>query len=242
MLLLTQRSLEHALQKYQCLQTTCCTNMETDGELKVVDARSLSQDGEVLDAMQHGPDTQVFEARLVRQQGKLLGLDFEYVPDRLALPIRAVTGHLASEWNMEHPSLRMRTGDRVVDVNGVNRNAANMLQALRSLEHHVLNITFVRLANWKDMYDEEFVIAFETQTAATLLSAPLTSTSAPSSVRTAHEASEAVTSRGQQEEMAGNEDANLPEPWTAVWSSTWGLYYYFDPKTGVSTWEKPVDD
>lgn len=90
----------------------------------------------------------------------LLGLDLEFVPEREVMPVRDVTGHLAKEWNDDHPESQVLPGDRVIDVNGTHGTADMMMKEIKSSE--IVRITLVRLDldDGQVTDDWEFVRAF----------------------------------------------------------------------------------
>mmetsp|Transcript_109849 Transcript_109849/g.310821 ORF Transcript_109849/g.310821 Transcript_109849/m.310821 type:complete len:229 (-) Transcript_109849:22-708(-) len=47
------------------------------------------------------------------------------------LPIKSINGGIAAQWNADHPELEIRTGDHILEVNGIRGNADQMLVACR---------------------------------------------------------------------------------------------------------------
>mmetsp|Transcript_93876 Transcript_93876/g.205502 ORF Transcript_93876/g.205502 Transcript_93876/m.205502 type:complete len:413 (+) Transcript_93876:187-1425(+) len=75
------------------------------------------------------------------REGKL-GLDVDYMAERLVLPIMAVTGGLAEDWNVNNPDNQMKKGDSIIEVNGTRHNVVVMLEKCKS--ETVLNLTLAR--------------------------------------------------------------------------------------------------
>mmetsp|Transcript_143169 Transcript_143169/g.399007 ORF Transcript_143169/g.399007 Transcript_143169/m.399007 type:complete len:510 (-) Transcript_143169:167-1696(-) len=97
----------------------------------------------------------VFSITLTKVGDAKLGLDLDFVPTREAMPVRAVTGALAEEWNHMHPESQVLPGDRIVEVNGTRGVADQMMKALRDSD--VVRITLVRLKKAKGVDDWEYV-------------------------------------------------------------------------------------
>lgn len=85
----------------------------------------------------------VFAITLNKANGARLGLEFDFVKGREVLPVRAVNGHLAEEWNRGHPESKVRPGDRVVEVNGARGRSDLLMRALMGNDDR-LHITLVR--------------------------------------------------------------------------------------------------
>mmetsp|Transcript_2465 Transcript_2465/g.5765 ORF Transcript_2465/g.5765 Transcript_2465/m.5765 type:complete len:508 (-) Transcript_2465:48-1571(-) len=101
----------------------------------------------------------VFSVTLTKTGDCKLGFDLDYVPTREAMPVRAITGSLAEEWNREHADTQVLPGDRIVEVNGTHGNAEQMMRALQESEQ--VKITFVRLKKAKGVDDWEYVRTFQ---------------------------------------------------------------------------------
>lgn len=71
-----------------------------------------------------------------------LGLDVDYMAERKVLPLIHITGGLAEQWNVDHPEQPICPGDTVVDVNGVARDAPNMLALCKT--EKCLTLRFVK--------------------------------------------------------------------------------------------------
>lgn len=106
----------------------------------------------------------IFQIAINKTEGEKLGLDLEYLPERAILPVRSVlAGHLVATWNLANPTLAVRPGDRVVDINGARGLAATMVQVLGDPESKVVTITFVRpAAEGEYLTDEEVCCHFVT--------------------------------------------------------------------------------
>jgi len=106
---------------------------------------------------------EVFSVTLQKVGDARLGLDIDYVPEREAMPVRAITGHLVEQWNQEHPESQVKAGDRIVEVNGARGTAALMMKALKESEY--VNITLVRIrktqSHSKCVDDWEYVRIFQ---------------------------------------------------------------------------------
>lgn len=70
----------------------------------------------------------LYTVTIRREEGDRLGLDIDFRQDSLVLPIVAVTGGLAERWNQLNPDRRLCDGDKIVEVNGVSRDVARMVQ------------------------------------------------------------------------------------------------------------------
>lgn len=72
-----------------------------------------------------------------------LGLDMEYAPENRFLPIVAITGGLAEDWNQTHaPKLWLRAGDRIIAVNSYCGSAEAMVAEMNLSK--TLEITLIR--------------------------------------------------------------------------------------------------
>mmetsp|Transcript_59275 Transcript_59275/g.152591 ORF Transcript_59275/g.152591 Transcript_59275/m.152591 type:complete len:176 (+) Transcript_59275:107-634(+) len=88
------------------------------------------------------PQGRTFRVMLNRAQGGKLGLDVDYVASGTFLPIVALTGGLAEQWNLAHPEIRMRTGDYILEVNNTRGDAQKMLEVCKS--ELILNLLIMR--------------------------------------------------------------------------------------------------
>lgn len=131
---------------------SCC---EQDGHeiFATVDTGSLKQNTATSTSM-----ADVFTITLMRMGDTKLGLDLDFVPTREAIPVRAITGALAEEWNREHPDSQVRAGDRIVEVNDTRGVADQMMKALA--ESEVVKMTLVRLKVSKGVDDWEYTRAW----------------------------------------------------------------------------------
>mmetsp|Transcript_74106 Transcript_74106/g.234041 ORF Transcript_74106/g.234041 Transcript_74106/m.234041 type:complete len:509 (+) Transcript_74106:95-1621(+) len=97
----------------------------------------------------------VFSITLTKTGNARLGFDLDFVPTRAVLPVRAVTGSLAEEWNRGHPDAQVRPGDRIVEVNGTRGVAERMMKVLQESED--VRITLVRLRKPNGTDDWEYI-------------------------------------------------------------------------------------
>jgi len=70
----------------------------------------------------------LYTVMIRREEGDRLGLDIDFQQDSMVLPIVAVTGGVAERWNHMNPDRRFNDGDKIVEVNGVSRDAVRMVQ------------------------------------------------------------------------------------------------------------------
>lgn len=103
----------------------------------------------------------VFSVTLTRTRHMKLGLDLDFVPTREAIPVRAITGALAEEWNREHQDAQVLPGDRIVEVNGTRGTAEQMMKALKDSEE--VRMTLVRLKTSKGTDDWEYLQTYHTR-------------------------------------------------------------------------------
>jgi len=77
-------------------------------------------------------DERMYKVTLVKQAGKKLGLDVDYMVERSVLPVLGISGGTAEEWNEKNPNKKMNIGDSLVEVNGVRGNVALMLEKCKN--------------------------------------------------------------------------------------------------------------
>jgi len=53
-----------------------------------------------------------------RRRREKVGIDVEFLPDALFLPVTRINGGLAEQWNSTNPERSISKGDRIVKVNG----------------------------------------------------------------------------------------------------------------------------
>jgi len=193
----------------------------------------------------------VFVARLRRGAGEKLGLDLEYVSQRRVIPIKAVTGHAAKEWNRTQPQLAIRSGDVIVSVGEASEDAEQMRSALASPPSGEQEIWIARLsANRIWCEDEDFVSVFRRhrQCDGQLVPKAERTTSMDSMSIAASMAEEArleALVENQQTPSIPNDvklqeaRTNLPEPWCAVWSNSQKRVYFHNHHTGENVWVSP---
>merc|ERR1719210_1308522 len=114
-------------------QTICCEEIESKPFLEGHD---------------DFPRVHVFSINLHKANGARLGLDLDFVKGREVLPVRAITGHLVEEWNRNYPESKVRSGDQIVEVNGLRGRSDLLMKALMS--NDFLRITLVRAEGSKD--------------------------------------------------------------------------------------------
>jgi len=83
-----------------------------------------------------------FKVKLDKATGGKLGLDVDYMAERLVLPIMSITGGLAENWNKSNPTCQMKKGDSIIEVNGERKNVAVMLEKCKS--EQVLELVLAR--------------------------------------------------------------------------------------------------
>lgn len=83
-----------------------------------------------------------YKVTLDKGTGARLGLDVDYMAERLVLPIMAITGGLAESWNTAHGDNKLAKGDSIVEVNGTRGNVAVMLEKCKS--EKILELTLKR--------------------------------------------------------------------------------------------------
>jgi len=82
-----------------------------------------------------GGDTEeerLYEVILVKSAGQKLGLDVDYMAERKVLPIMHVTGGVAEEWNRRNPVKKMKSGDCILEVNGITGNVTEILEKCKA--------------------------------------------------------------------------------------------------------------
>jgi len=90
-----------------------------------------------------------YSVSLDKASGQKLGLDVDYMAERLVLPIMAITGGLAEEWNKGHPESQLKKGDSIIEVNGTRLNVAVMLEKCKS--EAVLNLALRRAMTYDNL-------------------------------------------------------------------------------------------
>mmetsp|Transcript_12727 Transcript_12727/g.39847 ORF Transcript_12727/g.39847 Transcript_12727/m.39847 type:complete len:406 (-) Transcript_12727:120-1337(-) len=131
----------------------CCTSGAKD-EKAAVSAAELHRDeavpapdcpvGEALAGCRaaNAAAAGTYKVSLEKSSGVKLGLDVDYMAERMVLPIMSVTGGLAEEWNRANPKAQLAKGDSIVEVNGTRGNVALMLEKCKS--EQVLEMTLKR--------------------------------------------------------------------------------------------------
>lgn len=79
-------------------------------------------------AAKHDSRPEEFRVTCRKTPGKKLGIDVD-LSDGLSLFIDGVRDGIVMDWNNENPSLQVRTGDRIVEVNGHRNNNQDMTSA-----------------------------------------------------------------------------------------------------------------
>lgn len=68
---------------------------------------------------------------LVKAEGVKLGIDVD-LNDNTVLVVEAIHDGLVSNWNKAHPDREVKSGDKVVSVNGTKGNAASMVDVIKT--------------------------------------------------------------------------------------------------------------
>jgi len=89
-----------------------------------------------------------FRVSLSKDQGKKLGIDVEHLEEAPNMPIVAIRGGAAAEWNSAHRGRQLQAGDVVVEVNGVSGSAERMLSTCQRSPR--LDMTVIRGGAPKD--------------------------------------------------------------------------------------------
>merc|ERR1712217_104578 len=71
--------------------------------------------------------------------GKKIGIDVDHLAETGCLPIRAVNGGLAAEWNAANPDKQVNPDDTIIEVNGAKDSVSQLLE--RCKHDDVLHIT-----------------------------------------------------------------------------------------------------
>lgn len=79
-----------------------------------------------------------------RRGGFRLGIDVDTTHGS-ALLVDAVTGGLVEAWNRQHPHLQVRTGDHIVEVNGISGDAQAVFKECKTAQHLHMRIRRGRL-------------------------------------------------------------------------------------------------
>lgn len=91
-------------------------------------------------------DSGLFQVELTKRDScKRVGIDVNHFADDGAIPVLAITGGLAQEWNTENPDDAIEAGDVIIEVNGIMNDACQMLARCRDdanltftvVRHHV---------------------------------------------------------------------------------------------------------
>lgn len=101
----------------------------------------------------------VYDVVLTRREGRQrIGLELDIVADRQIIPVFGVIrGDLADEWNRRQtdPSMVIKSGDVIVNVNGVFGKTDNMMQAMRDFSEENVTLKLVRID--EDVEDHVYV-------------------------------------------------------------------------------------
>mmetsp|Transcript_10403 Transcript_10403/g.22914 ORF Transcript_10403/g.22914 Transcript_10403/m.22914 type:complete len:128 (-) Transcript_10403:83-466(-) len=73
-------------------------------------------------------DSRKFTINLKKTEGTRLGVDVD-LADGTSLMVDAINPGLVEDWNKNNPGLRVKPGDRIVAVNGVQGDAQAMAEA-----------------------------------------------------------------------------------------------------------------
>mmetsp|Transcript_58701 Transcript_58701/g.154630 ORF Transcript_58701/g.154630 Transcript_58701/m.154630 type:complete len:404 (-) Transcript_58701:174-1385(-) len=127
----------------------CCSDAKDDkGATAMADELARAEAVPVVDDAKSGglaggkiaPKT--YKVSLNKSNGTKLGLDVDFMAERVVLPIIAITGGLAEEWNKANPGAPLQRGDSILEVNGVRGDVATMLEKCKN--DKVLNLTLVK--------------------------------------------------------------------------------------------------
>jgi len=138
--------------------SSCCED-GWDRNASYVEVPSVPSDSQMYKPMREEAVGEVISVVLQKDSKGLLGLDLDFVQGREAVPVRAVTGHAAQEWNQANPEKKVLAGDRIIDVNGTYGVSEHMVKELSG--HDVLRITVVRIKNGEHMDDWEYVRVYQ---------------------------------------------------------------------------------
>jgi len=238
-----KRTLEDALQTAEVIQ--CCANHGGEDILSIFIDTNGQED--LVKPVEPKDEGFVFVARLRRGAGEKLGLDLEYVSQRRVIPIKAVTGHAAKEWNRTQPELAIRSGDVIVSVGEASEDAEQMRSALAYPPSGEQEIWIARLsANRRWCEDEDFVSVFRRHRQCDGQLVPKAErTTSMESMSIAASMAEEARLENQQTPSIPNDvklqeaQTNLPEPWRAVWSNSQKRVYFHNHHTGENVWVSP---
>lgn len=143
--------------------TACCrgddkdlANTATAAELNQAEAKPILGDESWKGARKGsgagGAKPGTYHVTLKKTDGSKLGLDVDYMEGRVILPIMAITGGLAGEWNTAHPDNQLQKGDSVVEVNGTRANVVAMLEKCKN--DKVLEMTLRRALTYDHLVEE----------------------------------------------------------------------------------------
>ena len=114
---------------------TCCKSETAPSSDATVDARpALDSSLQVLPPVAGGntEKERVYSVKLTKSGDRKLGLDVDFMAERVVLPIMTVTGGVAEIWNQEHPELPISKGDSILELNGVSGDVAAMLDRCKT--------------------------------------------------------------------------------------------------------------
>lgn len=116
----------------------------SDGGAMIISAGAGAA-GEVVGVAEQG----IYKVILDKGKGMKLGLDVDYMAERLVLPIMQITGGLAEDWNTHNPTMHIKKGDSITEVNGISGNVAVMLDKCKS--EQVLHFTLARAMTYDSL-------------------------------------------------------------------------------------------
>jgi len=128
---------------------SCCKSDTAPGVEATVDAKpALDSSLKALPSVTGGSTDKerLYSIKLVKTDGLKLGLDVDYMAERLVLPIMTVTGGVAEKWNIDHEDLQIKKGDSIVEVNGISGDVSQMLDKCKSDTE--LQLTLCRCLNY----------------------------------------------------------------------------------------------
>jgi len=191
----------------------------------------------------------VFEAVLVRKGMKKLGLELDVVADRQVIPIHKVGPGCAEDWNKKQQDklLTIKPGDMIVAVNNTMAKAETLMDHIKDPSSEVLRLKIARPTE-DQIVDDGVYAQCAHEAKVRNASIDVMSRVASAGVQMEDDNDDMNLFTDDAEEYNDQYSKalkldyalrELPEPWTAVFSTSQNKYYYFNPDTEETTWRKP---
>lgn len=141
----SQRTNSFPYSPWQAMGATCCKSETAPSSDATVDARpAMDSSLQVLPPVAGGntEKERVYSVKLTKSGDRKLGLDVDFMAERVVLPIMTVTGGVAEVWNQEHPELPISKGEYPRSQWGIRwcRSNARQVQDRYGFRHDAVQV------------------------------------------------------------------------------------------------------